>query len=111
MTNLGGHCYETLLEAFAHAPKSNARTCFLAYTIKGYGLPLAGDELAATRALASQCDALVAVLGRCVAQETHLGQIVGAVAAHRHRGEVVVVRVGVLVRAVQPAALVELEPH
>ena len=40
MTNLGGHCYETLLEAFEYASRTDARTCFLAFTIKGYGLPL-----------------------------------------------------------------------
>ena len=44
MTNLGGHCYETLLEAFAYADRTDQRTCFLAYTIKGYGLPLAGHR-------------------------------------------------------------------
>ena len=44
MTNLGGHCFETLLEAFSHASQSDARTCFIAYTIKGHGLPLAGHR-------------------------------------------------------------------
>ena len=44
MTNLGGHCYETLLEAFDLAASSDARTCFIAYTIKGYGLPIAGHR-------------------------------------------------------------------
>ena len=44
MTNLGGHCYETLLEAFEYASRTDARTCFLAFTIKGYGLPLQGHR-------------------------------------------------------------------
>ena len=30
MTNLGGHCYETLCEAFEDASRTDARTCFLA---------------------------------------------------------------------------------
>jgi pyruvate dehydrogenase E1 component len=44
MTDLGGHCAETLLEAFAHASASNRRTAFIMYTIKGRGLPLAGHR-------------------------------------------------------------------
>ncbi len=43
MTNLGGHCIETLLEAFASA-QDDTPTCFIAYTIKGYGLPFAGHK-------------------------------------------------------------------
>ncbi len=43
MTNLGGHCIETILEAFASVPE-NAPVCFIAYTIKGHGLPLAGHK-------------------------------------------------------------------
>ena len=43
MTNLGGHCIETLLEAFA-AAQDDTPTCFIAYTIKGYGLPFAGHK-------------------------------------------------------------------
>lgn len=43
MTNLGGHCIETLLEAFA-AAQDDVPTLFIAYTIKGYGLPLAGHK-------------------------------------------------------------------
>ena len=45
MTNLGGHCFETLFEAFDHAAASDKRTCFLAYTVKGHGLNLAGHRL------------------------------------------------------------------
>ncbi len=44
MTNLGGHCLETLMEAFDDASKDETPTCFIAYTIKGWGLPLAGHK-------------------------------------------------------------------
>ncbi|WP_298199067.1 transketolase [Novosphingobium sp.] len=43
MTNLGGHCTETLIEAFDSA-QDERPTLFIAYTIKGYGLPLAGHK-------------------------------------------------------------------
>jgi pyruvate dehydrogenase E1 component len=43
MTNLGGHCVETLLEAFAQAA-DEVPTLFIAYTIKGFGLPFAGHK-------------------------------------------------------------------
>ena len=43
MTNLGGHCVETILDAFARAADDKP-TCFIAYTIKGYGLPFAGHK-------------------------------------------------------------------
>ncbi len=44
MTNLGGHDLPTLTEAFAKARTYERPTCFIAYTIKGYGLPLAGHK-------------------------------------------------------------------
>jgi pyruvate dehydrogenase E1 component len=44
MCNLGGHCFETVLEAFDLASQSDRRTAFIAYTIKGYGLPMAGHR-------------------------------------------------------------------
>jgi pyruvate dehydrogenase E1 component len=45
MTNLGGHDIETLLAAFAEADQSGDQpTCFIAYTIKGMGLPFAGHK-------------------------------------------------------------------
>jgi pyruvate dehydrogenase E1 component len=49
MTNLGGHDMEAVLEAFrameAAADGGDDRpTCFLAYTIKGQGLPFAGHK-------------------------------------------------------------------
>jgi pyruvate dehydrogenase E1 component len=43
MTNLGGHCIETLLDAFAEAA-DDTPTMFIAYTVKGYGLPFAGHK-------------------------------------------------------------------
>ncbi len=43
MTNLGGHCTETLIEAFDQA-QDDTPTLFIAYTVKGYGLPLAGHK-------------------------------------------------------------------
>ena len=43
MTNLGGHCIETLIEAFAAAQDERC-TLFIAYTVKGYGLPFAGHK-------------------------------------------------------------------
>ena len=43
MTNLGGHCVETLMDAFDSADDERP-TLFIAYTVKGYGLPLAGHK-------------------------------------------------------------------
>jgi pyruvate dehydrogenase E1 component len=43
MTNLGGHDLETILETFAAAP-TDRPVCFIAYTIKGFGLPFAGHK-------------------------------------------------------------------
>lgn len=43
MTNLGGHDLETLTEAFGEADSEQPQ-CFIAYTVKGKGLPLAGHK-------------------------------------------------------------------
>lgn len=43
MTNLAGHDIEAVLDAF-HSIDDDRPTCFIAYTIKGYGLPLAGHK-------------------------------------------------------------------
>jgi len=43
MTNLGGHCVETLMDAFDSA-QDDQPTIFIAYTVKGHGLPLAGHK-------------------------------------------------------------------
>ena len=43
MLNLGGHCIETLLDAFTEADDERP-TLFIAYTVKGYGLPFQGHK-------------------------------------------------------------------
>jgi pyruvate dehydrogenase E1 component len=43
MTNLAGHDLPTLIEAFANADNDRP-TCFIAYTVKGFGLPFAGHK-------------------------------------------------------------------
>jgi pyruvate dehydrogenase E1 component len=43
MTNLAGHDLESVLSAFRGAADDRP-TCFIAYTIKGYGLPFAGHK-------------------------------------------------------------------
>ena len=44
MGNLGGHDLDCLLTAFARARTHDRPVCFIAYTIKGHGLPLAGHK-------------------------------------------------------------------
>jgi len=44
MIGLGGHCIETLVEAFDAAARDDTPTLFIAYTIKGFGLPLQGHK-------------------------------------------------------------------
>ncbi|MEO5578088.1 MAG: transketolase [Sphingomicrobium sp.] len=43
MSNLGGHCMETLVEAF-DAAMDDVPTLFVAWTVKGFGLPFAGHK-------------------------------------------------------------------
>lgn len=43
MANLGGHCVESLLEQF-ETQTSDKPTVFIAYTVKGWGTPLAGHK-------------------------------------------------------------------
>ncbi len=43
MTNLAGHDMESVLDAF-EGVSDDRPTCFIAYTIKGYGLPFAGHR-------------------------------------------------------------------
>lgn len=43
MTNLGGHDLATLIENFDEV-RDETPHCFIAYTIKGYGLPIAGHK-------------------------------------------------------------------
>src|SRR5205085_175111 len=42
-TDLGGHCMETLVDAFDTA-QDDTPTLFIAWTIKGFGLPFAGHK-------------------------------------------------------------------
>ena len=44
MTNLAGHDMASLLEAFEEAAAHDRPTCFIAYTIKGHGLPFQGHK-------------------------------------------------------------------
>ncbi|HWT64242.1 MAG TPA: 1-deoxy-D-xylulose-5-phosphate synthase N-terminal domain-containing protein, partial [Ochrobactrum sp.] len=44
MANLGGHDLPSLIDAFDEARKHDRPVCFIAYTIKGFGLPLAGHK-------------------------------------------------------------------
>jgi pyruvate dehydrogenase E1 component len=44
MGNLGGHDLPSLVEAFEAARAHDRPVCFIAYTIKGFGLPLAGHK-------------------------------------------------------------------
>jgi pyruvate dehydrogenase E1 component len=43
MSDLGGHCMETLVEAF-EAAQDDVPTLFVAWTVKGFGLPFAGHK-------------------------------------------------------------------
>src|SRR5215204_2624834 len=43
MSDLGGHCMESLVEAF-DAAQDDVPTLFVAWTIKGFGLPFAGHK-------------------------------------------------------------------
>lgn len=43
MENLGGNCVETMADTFA-AIDHDRPTCFLAYTVKGWGTPIAGHK-------------------------------------------------------------------
>jgi pyruvate dehydrogenase E1 component len=44
MGNLGGHDMPSLLEAFEAAARHDRPVCFICYTVKGFGLPLAGHK-------------------------------------------------------------------
>jgi pyruvate dehydrogenase E1 component len=43
MTNLGGHDLDSVREAF-HGVEDDRPHCFIAYTVKGFGLPFAGHK-------------------------------------------------------------------
>jgi pyruvate dehydrogenase E1 component len=44
MCNLGGHDMPSILQAFEAARRHDRPTCFIAYTVKGFGQPLAGHK-------------------------------------------------------------------
>jgi pyruvate dehydrogenase E1 component len=44
MTNLGGHDLPNLVEALEAARRHDRPTCFICYTVKGYGLPFQGHK-------------------------------------------------------------------
>ncbi len=44
MSNLGGHDLSCLVQAFDAARTHDRPVCFISYTVKGYGLPLAGHK-------------------------------------------------------------------
>ena len=44
MTNLAGHDMDAVRDAFHAAQETDAPACFIAYTIKGYGLPFQGHK-------------------------------------------------------------------
>ena len=44
MTNLAGHDLEELAKVFSSFKKSRKPICFICYTVKGFGLPLAGHK-------------------------------------------------------------------
>lgn len=44
MTELGGHCLESILEAFARAAADDEPRLFIAYTVKGWRLPFQGHK-------------------------------------------------------------------
>jgi pyruvate dehydrogenase E1 component len=44
MENLGGHCTETIAEAYARAAEDDRPKAIIAYTVKGFGTPLAGHK-------------------------------------------------------------------
>ncbi len=44
MTNLGGHDIEMMIDTLRAEADGDQPTCFIAYTIKGMGLPFAGHK-------------------------------------------------------------------
>jgi pyruvate dehydrogenase E1 component len=44
MTDLGGHCIASLLDAYAEAARDDRPCLIIAYTVKGRGLPFAGHK-------------------------------------------------------------------
>jgi len=69
MIGLGGHCIETLTEAFDRC-RDDTPTLFIAYTVKGFGLPLQGHkDNHAGLMTPTQVEALRASMGIAEGQE------------------------------------------
>jgi pyruvate dehydrogenase E1 component len=69
MIGLGGHCIETLTEAF-DAAQDDTPTMFIAYTVKGFGTPLQGHkDNHAGLMTPTQVEALRAAMGVAEGQE------------------------------------------
>ncbi|BCH21531.1 transketolase [Mesorhizobium sp. L-8-3] len=69
MGNLGGHDLPSILDAFRQAREHDRPVCFIAYTIKGFGLPLAGHKdnhagLMTPLQVAALCEAMQVREGR-----------------------------------------------
>tara|TARA_B100001123_G_scaffold450045_1_gene618225 strand:+ start:12419 stop:14779 length:2361 start_codon:yes stop_codon:yes gene_type:complete len=72
MTNLGGHDLDVMLEAFDDLKNDPTPACFIAYTIKGYGLPLQGHkDNHAGLMTTDQIDILRTQMGIEVGEEWH----------------------------------------
>jgi pyruvate dehydrogenase E1 component len=70
MTQLGGHCLETILEAYARAAADDRPKLLIAYTVKGWRLPFQGHkDNHAGLMTPAQVEALRAQLGVPVGQE------------------------------------------
>jgi pyruvate dehydrogenase E1 component len=70
MTQLGGHCLETLLEAFETAALDDKPKLFIAYTVKGWRLPFQGHKDNHSGLMTpTQIDALRETLGVPVGKE------------------------------------------
>jgi pyruvate dehydrogenase E1 component len=70
MTQLGGHCLETLVEAFEQAALDDRPKLFIAYTVKGWRLPFQGHKDNHSGLMTpTQIDALRQSLGVPLGQE------------------------------------------
>jgi pyruvate dehydrogenase E1 component len=70
MTQLGGHCLETLVEAFEQAALDDRPKLFIAYTVKGWRLPFQGHKDNHSGLMTpTQIDALRQALGVPLGQE------------------------------------------
>src|SRR4051794_7879789 len=81
MTNLGGHDLPLILDTFETAQAHDRPVCFIAYTIKGFGLPLAGHkDNHAGLMTAAQMDGFRASMGVRPGHEWDKFEVLGALA-------------------------------